>query len=247
MRRAASGPDLSEENMKVEPARSNKSETGRSENRPSSVQTQSSAGTSTAKAAEGANQGAFSKFLDAARETDKTDNSKKGDDTDSESSIDDGSETKKDPSVKAKDVGGEDQNDSSGQSDGGDNSSFAGAPIPVVETVSDTKIGIPQARSILHVADLERIVSAVRSESFSGSKQVTIDLKNSVLDGIRVQLTLTEQGNLKAEFLVLNEQIKKQLDARKSELESVLKDRSIKCREVTVSVVDRGDEDGASA
>ncbi|NOT47097.1 MAG: hypothetical protein HOP17_05025 [Acidobacteria bacterium] len=224
--------------MKVEPARSEKSDTNNPGTKTGNVQLQP-AGAATAKAAEGANQGAFSKFLDAARETDESDRNKKPADADSESSVDDAGDGKKETPVKAKNIQRDDQNDSSSDHDGGDNNpGWAAAPVPAADALPDTKAAVPQARAILHVADLERIVSAVRSDSFAGSKQVTIDLKNSVLDGLRIQLTMTEQGNLKAEFLALNEQVKKQLDARKIELESVLKDRSIKCRELKVTVIE---------
>lgn len=92
----------------------------------------------------------------------------------------------------------------------------------------------PAARSILHVADLERIVSTVRTETFQNQKQITIELKNSVLEGLQIRLTLDESGKLKAEFLALNEQIKKQLIARKPELSEILKNRSAMFAEVEV-------------
>ena len=92
----------------------------------------------------------------------------------------------------------------------------------------------PPARSILHVADLERIISTIRTETFQNQKQVTIALKNSILEGLQIRLTIDENGKLKAEFLALNEQIKKQLNSRKKELSSILTNRSTLFAEVEV-------------
>lgn len=222
--------------MKVERARPEGSDTSRSETKPANVQLHAGMNTSTAKTVEAPNQGAFSKFMDAARQTSDTGRTEKQTgDTDGDTSVERSSDGKKD-AVEAKGSNRDDQKHSSGEGDGGGDPTWIPAPIPATDLTGETSTSIPQARAILHVADLERIVSAVRSDAFAGSKQVTIDLKNSVLDGLRIQLTLTEQGNLKAEFLALNEQIKKQLDARKNELESVLRDRSIKCGEINIRV-----------
>lgn len=227
--------------MKVEQARSEKSDAGRPDSNARAIPLQTPAGTAP-KAVESANQGAFSKFLDAARETSESDRSKKTVDSDGESSLDETGESKKETTSSTKDIDQNEQNESYGDGEGGESSAWSGPPIPTAEMVSDSKTAIPPARAILHVADLERIVSAVRSDSFTGSKQVTIDLKNSVLDGLQIRITLTEQGNLKAEFLALNEQIKKQLEARKTELESVLKGRSIKCSELSIALSEQRDE-----
>jgi hypothetical protein len=223
--------------MKVERARPEGSDTNRSETKAANAQLQTGLSTSTAKTAELPNQGAFSKFMDAARQTSESGRTEKQTgDTEGDTSVDKPGDGKKD-AVEAKGANRDDQKHSSGENDGDADPTWVPAPILASDKTGETNTSIPQARAILHVADLERIVSAVRSDAFAGSKQVTIDLKNSVLDGLRVQLTLTEQGNLKAEFLALNEQIKKQLDARKNELESVLRDRSIKCREINIRVI----------
>ena len=93
---------------------------------------------------------------------------------------------------------------------------------------------IPAARSILHIADLERIVSTIRTETFQNHKQVVIALKNSVLQGLQIRLTIAENGKLKAEFLALDEQIKKQLERRKKELSEILHNRSSLFSEIEV-------------
>lgn len=224
--------------MRVERAKPEESDTSRSATKARNAQLQTASSASTAKAAEGANQGAFSKFMDAARQTSENGRAEeKAGDAEGDSFVEKSSDGKKDAAVEAKGSNRDDQKNSSGEGDGDADPAWVPAQIAAADRTGETNTSTPQARSILHVADLERIVSAVRSESFAGAKQVTIDLKNSVLDGLRIQLTLTEQGTLKAEFLALNEQIKKQLEARKNELQSVLKDRSIKCSELIISVL----------
>lgn len=96
----------------------------------------------------------------------------------------------------------------------------------------------PAARSILHVADLERIVAAIRTETFQNQKQLTIALKNSVLQGLQIKLTLGENGKVKAEFLAANEQIKKQLKERRRELSEILGNRSALFAEVEIISLD---------
>lgn len=233
--------------MRVEQAKTEKPYNDRS-NAQTKAQPVAAPGTTPSKAVETPNQGAFSKFLDSARDSDpesaaareasESDRPEKSaGDKDTKKTVDKPGEGK-DDAVEAKEKRQDDQRDFSGRNDGGDpDPAFVPAPIALQDKAADTNTAVPQARAILHVADLERIVSAVRSDSFAGAKTVTIDLKNSVLDGLRIQVTLTEQGNLKAEFLALNEQIKKQLDARKVELQSVLKDRSIKLGELKIAVV----------
>lgn len=100
---------------------------------------------------------------------------------------------------------------------------------------SSTEINAPAARSILHIADLERIVSSIRTETFQNHKQVIIALKNSVLQGLQIKLTMTENGKVKAEFLSGSEAIKKQLKQRKNELKKILGNRSTLVAEVEIN------------
>jgi hypothetical protein len=113
----------------------------------------------------------------------------------------------------------------------------ASAANPAAETAA------PAARSILHVADLERIISTIRTESFQNQKQVTIALKNSVLQGLQIKLTIAENGKLKAEFLALNEQVKKQLKARQKELSEILHNRSSLFSEIEIKSSDSNEKD----
>jgi hypothetical protein len=90
------------------------------------------------------------------------------------------------------------------------------------------------ARSILHVADLERIVSAVRAQNLKNAQAIVIALKHSVLEGLQIKLTVDENGKLKAEFLAASEQIKNQLDARRHELTGIIRERGINLSEMSV-------------
>ena len=85
------------------------------------------------------------------------------------------------------------------------------------------------ARAILHIADLERIVSVIRTKIQTGQqREVLIELKNSVLDGLKIRLTATVEGNrVSAEFIAATERVKTQLDARLSDLSDLLRSRGV--------------------
>ena len=84
------------------------------------------------------------------------------------------------------------------------------------------------ARSILHVADLERIVSAVRSQIADGGRHVvTIELRRSVLEGLKVKLSADGGGRVTAEFIAASERVRSQLDARAGELAELLRGRGV--------------------
>ncbi|HEX8249439.1 MAG TPA: flagellar hook-length control protein FliK [Pyrinomonadaceae bacterium] len=123
----------------------------------------------------------------------------------------------------------------SGDDDGsGDaNSGFGAFVFPADNKISNTN-SIPAARSILHVADLERIVSAIRAQNLKNAQAIVISLKHSVLEGLQIKLTIEENGKLKAEFLAAGEQIKNQLDARKHELMGIIRERGINLSEMNV-------------
>ena len=108
--------------------------------------------------------------------------------------------------------------------------------LPGIQTAmkSASEIAVPAARSILHVADLERIVSLIRTQNLKNAEQVVIALKHSVLEGLQIKLTIDENGTLKAEFLALNEQIKNQLNARKQEITQIFRERGVKLSDLNV-------------
>lgn len=84
------------------------------------------------------------------------------------------------------------------------------------------------ARAILHVADLERIVSAVRAQLVEGGRQVvTIELRRSVLEGLKVKLSADGGGRVTAEFIAASERVRSQIDARAGELAELLRGRGV--------------------
>ncbi|HEV2762434.1 MAG TPA: hypothetical protein VGV38_05505, partial [Pyrinomonadaceae bacterium] len=84
------------------------------------------------------------------------------------------------------------------------------------------------ARAILHVADLERVVSAVRAQALAGGgREVVIELKRSVLEGLRVRLSTDAAGRVTAEFIAASERVRAQLDGRSNELAELLRSRGV--------------------
>jgi flagellar hook-length control protein FliK len=103
------------------------------------------------------------------------------------------------------------------------------------------------ARSILHVADLERIVSAVRSQIADGGRHVvTIELRRSVLEGLKVKLSSDGGGRVTAEFIAASERVRSQLDARAGELAELLRGRGVNLAALRTGVETGAGGDGDS-
>jgi hypothetical protein len=93
------------------------------------------------------------------------------------------------------------------------------------------------ARAILHIADLERIVAAVRTQLLNGGRhEVTLELQRSVLEGLRVRLTTDAQGRINAEFIAATEKVRAQLDARAPELSALLRGRGVELASLHMTV-----------
>jgi hypothetical protein len=93
------------------------------------------------------------------------------------------------------------------------------------------------ARSILHVADLERIVSTVRTQLVEGGRRVvTVELRRSVLEGLKVKLSADGTGRVTAEFIAASERVRSQIDARASELADLLRGRGVNLASLRTSV-----------
>ncbi|HEX5708218.1 MAG TPA: flagellar hook-length control protein FliK [Pyrinomonadaceae bacterium] len=93
------------------------------------------------------------------------------------------------------------------------------------------------ARSILHIADLERIVSAVRAQTLAGgAREITIELRRSVLEGLKVKLSLDGAGRVAAELIAASERVRAQLDARTGELAEILRSRGVNLASLSTSV-----------
>jgi hypothetical protein len=106
------------------------------------------------------------------------------------------------------------------------------------------------ARAILNFADLERIVSVVRTQLLSGARhEVTIELRRSVLEGLQVKLRSGADGRITAEFIVSSARVRSQLDARAAELAELLRGRGVSLASLRTSVDSgggaSGDEGGA--
>lgn len=131
--------------------------------------------------------------------------------------------------------------DSSG-GDAGKGGGFEHRAAALRETTSAAQEQ-PGARMILHIADLERIVSAVRTQTVAGGvREVTIELRRSVLEGLRVKLGSDGAGRVTAEFIAASERVRAQVDARASELADLMRSRGINLAEVRASVGDSGSD-----
>lgn len=90
------------------------------------------------------------------------------------------------------------------------------------------EISIPSARAILHIADLERIISSIRANNVATGKQITIELKRSIFQGLELKLTIGKDKGVIAEFITSDENVKNQLNAKATEIAGILRDRGIK-------------------
>ena len=188
-------------------------------------------------------QSAFAKILEETRRQNEKDNSQaaKADSGEKDSKISKSEQEIESPTDKKKEL--EERSSHNGDGDTAQNGDEHQTPTGALAALQSPTNPVPEtsapaARSILHVADLERIVAMIRTETFQNQKQVVIALKNSVLQGLQIKLTITENGKLKAEFLALNEQIKKQIGQRRNELAEILKNRSPLFSEIEIKSQD---------
>ena len=190
---------------------------------------------------------AFAKILEENRKEKDNSSASKSDSSDHDAKV---SKSEKDEKInrladEKKEL--EERNNKNGDSDarqeGDENQSQMISLAALQSQINSVSETVSPARSILHVADLERIISTIRTENFQNQKQVTIALKNSILQGLQIKLTITENGKIKAEFLAAGEQIKKQLNLRKKELAEILSNRSALFSEVEVKSQDEREKD----
>ena len=114
-----------------------------------------------------------------------------------------------------------------------------------VQVNSHTQIeefNTPNARSILHVVDLERIISKIRSLDASNGKQIVIELKESVFQGLKMKLTIGKDKSVIAEFIAANENVKSQLNSRTNELSDLLQNRGVKLSKLQMSLDTQNDD-----
>lgn len=103
------------------------------------------------------------------------------------------------------------------------------------------------ARSILHIADLERLVSTVRTQtSLGGKREIVLQLKRSVLEGLQVKITTEPGSGVKVEFLAANEQVRSQIAGHTAELADILRGRGINLQSLTAAT-DTNNENSSDA
>ena len=128
------------------------------------------------------------------------------------------------------------------RSDSKEEYNFAQAIINTQQKLDE--LSILSARSIIHVADLERIISTIRSQTVANGKQVTIELKRSVFQGLKLKLTIGKDKSVIAELISANENVKSQLNAKAEELANILKERGVKLTKLNLSLdSDTNDKD----
>lgn len=120
---------------------------------------------------------------------------------------------------------------------GEDAAAAANARTAVREITSAEVESVPPARQILHIADLERIVSSVRVNQLDGGQnQLVLTLKNSVFNGLQIKLTTDENKRVTAEFVAASEKVKAHIDSRSGELTELLRRRGVQVTSLQTTV-----------
>ena len=103
------------------------------------------------------------------------------------------------------------------------------------------------ARSILHIADLERMISVIRKQTrLNGRREITLELKRSVLEGLKVKITTGDAAQVQIEFVAANETVRSQIENHSEELANILRGRGINLQSLRTSI-DSGSEENSSA
>jgi hypothetical protein len=106
---------------------------------------------------------------------------------------------------------------------------------------------VTNPRAILHIADLERIVAAIRTQVTASGREVTLELNRSVLEGLRIKLSADSLGRVTAELFAPSEGIKAQIDARAADLAGLLRARGVNLAELKSSLsAGAGGREGSS-
>jgi hypothetical protein len=115
---------------------------------------------------------------------------------------------------------------------------------PMHERIVTPVDEVKSPRAILPPADLSQIVTAVRTDAFlNGGHEISIQLSNSVLNGLQIKLASDANGRIKAELIAPNEQAKFHLDQRFHELTDMLRARGVDVAELKTSVGSHGSHD----
>ena len=103
------------------------------------------------------------------------------------------------------------------------------------------------ARSILHIADLERLVSTIRSQiTLGGRREIVLQLKRSVLEGLRVKITTDASARVGIEFFADDEAVRSQIEKHSDELAGILRGRGINLQSLTTSLAPERENENPS-
>lgn len=103
------------------------------------------------------------------------------------------------------------------------------------------------ARSILHIADLERLVSTVRTQAtLGGRREITLQLKRSVLEGLQIKITTGANAKVQLEFLAASENVRAQVEKHSEELASILRGRGIDLETLKTSLASDSSQEESS-
>ncbi len=103
------------------------------------------------------------------------------------------------------------------------------------------------ARSILHIADLERMISAIRTQTkIGGKREIHLELKRSVLEGLKVKITTDTAAQVQIEFLAANEKVRSQIEDHSEELANILRGRGINLQSLRTTLDFDGQDNSSS-
>ena len=103
------------------------------------------------------------------------------------------------------------------------------------------------ARSILHIADLERLVSTIRSQiNLGGRREIVLQLRRSVLEGLQVKILTDPAARVQIEFLAADEKTRSLIGEHSPELAKILRGRGINLSSLTTSLDSGGQNNDSS-
>lgn len=101
------------------------------------------------------------------------------------------------------------------------------------------------ARSILHIADLEKLISTIRSQTLLGGKrEIILQMRRSVLEGLQVKITTDPSTKVQIEFLAANEKVRAEIEKHSTELAGILRGRGINLE--TLKTIVQGENENSS-
>lgn len=133
---------------------------------------------------------------------------------------------------------------STGGQFGGAGNGFGGSGVNETINLSENFA----ARSILHIADLERMLSVVRSQRVPGGKrEIYLELKRSVLKGLKVKISTDEAAQVQIEFFAADEKTRSQVENHTEDLANILRGRGVNLRSLrtTLDLNNQSDSDSS--